>query len=79
MRWLCIDVEGSAADRILDMPLAGEAAEDYVQAINEEDPSGMDERTVSIQEIDDQDRPLGEPRSFTVHVEISHTYSAYEN
>lgn len=79
MRWLCTDRDGSASDRIIETPLASEAAEDYVQAIHDDDPSSMETRTVDIQQVDAEDAPIGEPRRYTVHIEISHTYTAYED
>ncbi len=79
MRWLCTDTDGSASDRIIETPLASEAAEDYVQAIHDEDPSSMDRRTVTIQQLGPEDVPVGDARTYTVHVEITHTYTAYED
>jgi hypothetical protein len=77
MRWRCTWNEGGPS-RVIETPLATEAAEDFVEAMNEEETVSEEERIVIVEPLGANDVPTGPGRRLRVAIDRSPTFFAEE-
>lgn len=77
MRWRCTWNEGGPS-RVIETPLATEAAEDFVEAMNGEETVSEDERIVVVEQLDADDVSTGPGRRVRVTIDRSPTFFAEE-